>query len=189
MFSLVRDRRSIPFLLAVAAIAAWLTLSLTTSPTKAVAVPIYTRAVSCVGINFTPMSSATTLIHADAGITRTESGGDGFVSCNPGLPHKAEVMKVQFTALGQPGAGIQNCALVRTSNAPADALFALQVMAGVAPLNSGDVQRRSTTAISNPTVNNINFSYFLQCQLPTLTLPPSILLSADVVFEISETNG
>jgi hypothetical protein len=151
------------------------------------AVTTYTRAVSCHGLAWQPITYLTE--HTAAGTLRS-SGSTGYFICNPVLPHKAVVTRVRFTLYDNAAAGwVDNCALVRaglTSTAAATA----QVMASVGMTQSlGTVQRLEDTTISFATIDNMNYAYYLQCQIRLGSPNLQGIYGSDITYKITAANG
>jgi hypothetical protein len=166
-------------------IGALLASSLAGSP--ATAVTTYTRAVSCHGLAWQPISYQTQ--HTATGTLRS-SGSTGYFICNPALPHKAVVTRVRFTLYDIAAAGwVDNCALVRAGLAPTTAAAA-QVMASVGQTQSlGTVQRFEDTTIDFATVDNMNYAYYLQCQIRLGSPNQQGIYGADITYKITAGNG
>jgi hypothetical protein len=171
------------------------TALLSGSGSGAEAVTTYTRTVSCAAVGgFHPINSSTTYAFANERtmLFRLTENGSGYFVCDPGLPHKAVVTRIRFTILDDTAYyEVRNCALVRGGLAPATA-ESVQVLAsvpatGVAYYNHQPL-RYSTTSISYATIDNANFAYWLQCELPTNLVRLGIY-GADVTYKITAGNG
>ena len=171
--------------------------ALISNPAPATGLTTYTRAASCHGLNFHPINNATGFKwHATEKYLyyyHTEtSSGDGYFLCDPALPHKAVVTKVQFTLMDDDNMGeIRYCALYRQSLAdtyptPQPQLMAQVTGTGVAA-EPGKV-RPSTTSITFATVDNTQFGYYLQCQ-PTKIFGKMGIYGAVVTYKITAANG
>ena len=148
------------------------------------------RAVSCHAFDFFPVVGSVQYGQDAAGRYLLTSG---FVACDPHLPHKAIVTKVEFTIKDNDGTGlVQNCALVRSPLEAASA-NAFQVMAAVPGTTASGAlghQRLSTTAITNATVDNTRFAYFLQCEIFLGTRATwTGIFGANVNYKITVGNG
>jgi hypothetical protein len=184
-----RVRRTI-LLAAIVVIAA----TMTTNPAAPVSsATYYTRAASCHGFNFFPNTSAINYTWASAARVATSVETSLFV-CDPNLPHKAIVTKVQFTLQDGSSAGnLQNCALVRSSLVPTSA-GGFEVMASVPAtsylLAPGNI-RLTTSTISYATVDLANHAYYVQCEVFILGGPNSQvgIFGADIIYKITAGNG
>jgi hypothetical protein len=151
-------------------------------------VTTYTRAVSCQGLNWQPLTG--TIVYGAAGMRRTNETTAAYFICNPNLPHKAVVTRVRFTLYDATGNGsIGNCALVRAGLSPTTAAT-YQVMASVPVTStSPDIQRLQDTTIDFATIDNMNFGYFLQCQDPGAGSTYLGIYGADITYKITAANG
>ena len=156
------------------------------------ALTTYTRTASCPALGgFHPISSDTSYGYIATKLLWL-GAGPAFFLCDPGLPNKAIVTKVRFTILDDTAFGeIQNCALVRSGLTPTTAQ-SVQVLASVpstgVPFTSALPLRPSDTSISYATIDNANFAYWLQCELP-YTNSQIGLFGADVTYKITAGNG
>jgi hypothetical protein len=164
---------------------------------------IQSRATSCQGLNFHPNNSTTTYDWNNAVgeyLYRTDGGQandhDGYFLCDPGLPQRAVVTKVQFTLYDNaPHAEIRYCALYRTGLSAATADDAPQLMAVVPSTGMADlpgVVRKTTTSIAHPTIDNANWSYRLQCQInsdPSWASSYAGIYGAATTYRIDAANG
>ena len=165
---------------------------------KAQAASVYTRSVSCSSLNFHPHDSVTTFDYSGAELYRTDNNvGSGFFICDPNLPNKAVVTKVQFTLMNNSaeGADIRYCALVRSGLKAAKAR-AIDVMAQVptlGPQAGPTVIRLTNSTIQFATIDTRDHAYWLQCKINgrTANLAHDNLgiYGADVTYAISATNG
>lgn len=142
------------------------------------------RFASCAGLDFYPLHQD--VLYGSAGTLRI---ANGYVLCDPALPHRAVVTRVQFTMLDNSGTeGLNHCALVRTGLQRPHATTA-QVMASVPDtLGAPGLVRFASSSPSFPTVDNARFGYFLQCQITAKTTDVG-LYGANVTYTISSTNG
>jgi hypothetical protein len=127
-----------------------------------------TRSASCTGINFHPIDSEVGFSFHGTEIFRNDSGADniGFFACSVSLPNGAVVAKVQFTLFDNSASdAISFCGLFRNQLVPS-AHGASQPV-GTPPVPSGTpgYVRTGTSNITNATINNKAFSYWLQCQI------------------------
>ena len=149
------------------------------------AVTTYTRAVSCQGINFQPITDTTGY---DLFGTRRIANNSGYFVCNPNLPNKAVVTKVRFTLFDDKNGGnVNDCALVR-AGLTAATVDTTQVMAAFGTTNDSGLQRMSDTSISYPTIDNLNYAYYLQCQINPSGYNEGIY-GADITYKITAANG
>jgi hypothetical protein len=155
----------------------------------------YTRSASCSGLNFHPIDSITAYDYSGSEIFRNDTNGSGFFLCDPALPNKAVVTKVQFTVLENSGFEVRFCALIR-SGLTVSSAATIDVMAQVPSTTaSGDpgIVRLTTSVISHASVDATHYVYSLQCQLtgPTTNLAHQNLgiYGADVIYTISAANG
>jgi len=114
-----------------------------------------------------------------------------YFRCNAALQNGAIVTKVQFTVAQVYFDDSITCNLTRTGLAATTNYNDHVAMAG--PLTtSGFVapyvaQRLSTSTITDATINNASYAYWLECGL---TFDPnSGIFGADVIYKISSTKG
>jgi hypothetical protein len=123
-------------------------------------------------------------------VYRSDTGGDGFMTCDPGLPNRALVTKVQFTVFDDDiNASVRYCALVRVALGVTTAGNYV-VMAEVPSTGNAETPglvRPSATLIADPMVDHKRFGYFLQCQLDGFA--PVGLYGANVIYTISAVDG
>jgi hypothetical protein len=171
------------------------------APRPEVAQPavVQTRAASCAGLAFHPLTSDTHYDYKDTELYMFDpdlTGLPAFFVCNPDLPDRAVVTAVQFTVLDNSKHEVRYCGLDRSPLKPASAA-ASQPMASLPRTGgtsaSATPRRLSTTHIAHATVDRVNFGYWLQCQLtgPTKDFASDNLgiYGADVVYRISAANG
>jgi hypothetical protein len=174
------------------------------APSVSQAVTTYTRSASCAGLDFYPTDSRTE--YDNAGPVRFQRDGDnpggtGVFRCDPGLPNGAVVTKVQFTVrlvfTSFYATGVGDCSLRRSGLTVTTASTA-QDLAHVAFYNyatSTGAYRLTDSTISNATVDNANFGYWLECYLSSayqwgpLADTPSGLYGADVIYTITAAKG
>jgi hypothetical protein len=202
MVSMARQRVSVPMMVAGAlAIAAVL---LVRSPMNSRALTphaLQVRATSCSAYDFHPVDSDTwydysgMLLYHKVTSDPASQNGSGFFICNPNLPQGAVVTKVQFTVYDNfNGDLVQNCVLARTPLAKDAAGYQ---KLGEVPSTGPDVTktpgrvRLTDTTITNATVDNTRFAYWLQCQV---TAEPNTdrftgIFGADVVYSIDPAKG
>jgi hypothetical protein len=157
---------------------------------------VQTRAVSCNGLNFHPIESATSYTWSDAAIIRNNLPGDGFFVCDVALPHRATVTKVRFTVYDDSDRyGVRYCGLVRRASDPRRIAEGAQDVAG-APETGAAARPRTVRLTATPVsgravVDNLKYSYYLQCQFEFDTNSKYLLrlYSGDVTYTISSTNG
>ena len=155
---------------------------------------LQTRVASCQGLNFHPIDNLTPYSYTGSELFQSHYG-DGFFLCDPKLPDRAVVTKVQFTLRDADFVGeVRYCALYRSgltvANATTEGVVATVPTTGydVAP----GIVRKSTSSIAFPVVDNASWAYYLQCQIH-ITDPTGYQLigiyGADVVYQISAANG
>jgi hypothetical protein len=197
MFAMFRRsgvlRRAV--LLPSVAIASAIAAVVATSPFAATAASsaraAQTRSVSCHAFNFTPLDTATGSDYASSKRYRTGTTGSGFFVCDPGLPHRAVVTKVQFSIWeGSGSSEVKFCGLYRSGLAEAGSEV-IQEMAAVPPTGIAEAPgfaRLTDTSIFNATINNNAYAYWLQCNLPQAGQSLGIY-GADVYYTITAANG
>ena len=169
--------------------------TLTTSSTATVSSATYSfRAASCHGFTFFPNRSYQ-LDYNWIGSARVAGTlGSSLMICDPNLPHKAIVTKVQFTLKDYSFAGdVRNCALVRSSLDPISA-GGLEVLASVPATSYGaapGIVRLTTSTISYATVDLVNHAYYVQCELRVDQIPTGDvgIFGVDVIYKITAGNG
>jgi hypothetical protein len=197
MFAMVRHsgvlRRAV--LLSSVAIASAFAAVVATSSFAATAAPsataAQTRSVSCHAFDFTPLDTVTGSDFASTKRYRTGTDGSGFFVCNPGLPHRAVVTKVQFSVWDGSGSSeVRFCGLYRSGLAASSAETVQELAAfpatGIA--QAPGFARLTDTSIQNATVNTNNYAYWLQCNLGQAGQSLG-LYGADVFYTITATNG
>ncbi len=161
----------------------------------------YTRSASCAGLDFYPTDSRTE--YDNTGTMRAWRTGDGpsgsgVFRCDPGLPTGAVVKQVQFTALMEQvtatqSAGVSSCALRRAGLTVASATT-VQDLATVQFGAAGGVVRLTDNSITNATIDNASWGYWLECTFndswPWDSITPRTgLYGADVIYTISAAKG
>jgi hypothetical protein len=148
------------------------------------AVTTYTRSASCAGLDFYPTDSDTAYANLGTARYRTDASGTGVFRCDPGLPTGAKVKKIQFTI---DSFATYQC-LYRRSGLTAAGAETYETIGQVSVVSTGGVPTRlSTTAITNGTINNASYGYWLECSLPAND--QGRLYGADVIYSISAANG
>jgi hypothetical protein len=150
-----------------------------------------TRASSCHAFEFLPVDSATDSDYANAKRIRAGAGGSGFFICDPRLPDRAVVTKVQFSIWDGSGSSeVKFCGLYRSGLGAStfDTIEELASMPGTGIAQAPGFARLTDTTILNATVNDRSFAYELQCNLPQAGQSLG-LFGADVFFTISAVNG
>jgi hypothetical protein len=151
-----------------------------------------TRSVSCSSFQFLPVDSATQSDYANSKRIRSGTSGSGFFSCNPGLPTRAVVTKVQFSIWDGSGSSeLKFCGLYRAGLGDADGAESVQELAAVPPTGLAEAPgfaRLTDTSIQRATIDNSKFSYWLQCNLGQAGQTLG-LYGADVIYTIRNTNG
>ena len=150
------------------------------------AVTTYTRAWSCPGFGFQPLDD--NLVFWNVGTRRTASS-IGYVTCAVDLPHKAVVTRVRFTLFQTTDNGLVNdCDLVRAGLTTSNVQNAW-VMASVPPSQNVGVSRLTDTTINLATIDNMNYAYYLQCQLRGEPTQQEGIYGADITYKITAANG
>jgi hypothetical protein len=104
--------------------------------------------------------------------------------CDPGLPTGARVKKVQFTI---DSFASYQCLYRRSGLTAAGAVIDETIgQISVTP-TGGAPTRLSTTTITNGTIDNATYGYWLECGLPAND--QGRLYGADVIYSISAANG
>jgi hypothetical protein len=172
------------------------TVSIAANPAAPLTSVTYTRVTSCAGMNFHPINSATNYIFIDPMLSRWNDEGDGWFLCDPHLPNKAVVTKVRFTVFDDlDRINIVYCGLVRTSlGTGSGGAQAMAVVNATGMSATPGTVRPSTSAISNATIDEASFAYWLQCQIIfgtglNNTAGHNGIIGADVTYRISSTNG
>jgi hypothetical protein len=153
-----------------------------------------TRSVSCNAYQFVPVDTNTGSDYITTLRIRTGEVGSGFFICNPTLPTRAVVQKVQFSVLDKvAGSQVSLCGMYRAGLSTAKAAQSYQELASFP--STGEAQtpgflRLTDTTIQNATIDNSNFSYWLQCNLdPDGAKGSTGIYGADVIYTISNING
>jgi hypothetical protein len=156
---------------------------------------IQTRVASCQGLNFHPIDSDTKYSYEGPELYLDDSPSTGFFLCDPKLPDRAVVTRVQFTLRDENFvAQVRYCLLFR-SGLTASTATTLQVMAQVQPTGIGaapGIVRRSTSSIAHAVVNNAAWAYALQCQINITDVTGVKLVGiygGSVTYQISSANG
>ena len=194
MFAMVRRsgllRRAVllPIASAFAAVVATGSFAATAASSSRAA---QTRSVSCHAFNFTPLDTETGSDYAASKRYRTGTAGSGFFVCDPGLPHRAVVTKVQFSIWeGSGSSEVKFCGLYRSGLALSSS-ETIQELAAVPPTGIAQAPgfaRLTDTSILHATVNTNAFAYWLQCNLPQAGQSLG-LYGADVYYTITAANG
>jgi hypothetical protein len=169
------------------------------APASSQAVTTYTRSASCAGLDFYPTDSRTE--YDNFGSLRVMRSGDtpnvgsGVFRCDPGLPNGAVVKKVQFTALRPFGPlGMADCALRRSGLTTATATTNEDLgRVSFGGSNTTGVVRLTTSSITNATVDNASWGYWLECSFTAANgwtdTPISGLYGGDVIYTITAAKG
>ncbi len=148
-------------------------------------VTTYTRAVSCHGTSFLPLSSDSYSVQGARRVTLS----DGVFACDAALPHKAVVTRVRFTLFDNSTGSVHDCFLLRTGLDPAKAQ-AFDVLASVPETsNSINAQRLADTSIAFATIDNMQFVYRLQCFITAGGAEEEGIFGADITYKITASNG
>jgi len=187
MFEHLRAHLARPTFFLAAGIAIGALLAPSAGGGGAQAVTTYTRAVSCPGLAWQPVNSDQ--IYDSVGTIR-RAFNTGYYVCAVDLPHKAVVTRVRFSVLDANYNGnVNSCALVRAGLA-IETTNTAQLMAAVGTTtDSYDSQRLSDTTISFATIDNMNFGYYLQCQIVGSGWIAVGVYGADITYKITAANG
>jgi hypothetical protein len=154
-----------------------------------------TRTASCQGLNFHPITNTTGYGWAGTELYIADTPGEAFFLCDPKLPDRAVVTKVQFTLRDANFVGeVRYCALYR-SGLTTDKANTLQVIATVPETGIADapgIVRKSTSSIAHGVIDNASWAYWLQCDIYFTDHTSEQLVGiygADVVYQISAANG
>ena len=158
---------------------------------------VQTRALSCAGFNFHPIDSRTAFRWSGRVLFRSNNQGDGWFLCSAQLPHKAVVKQVRFTVKDAfDKIDVRYCALVRVPLSPTgQQIQVLAVMSSTGVAAKPGIVRLSDTSIDFATVDNANYTYYLQCQIyfdPTVAAIGGAyagIIGADVTYTISAADG
>ena len=161
------------------------------APLTAQGVTYYTRSASCAGLNFEPDSDSANFGNYGALRTAYNPSVVAF-RCNAALPNGAIVTKVQFTVAQYYLDDQISCNLTRTGLAASTSPTDYVAMAGpltTSGLGQGhyEAQRLSTSTITDATIDNASYAYWLQCGLRADAT--SGIYGADVIYKISSTKG
>lgn len=176
MFATIRRARAwrVAFLVATAAaVSALATSALVSGPGAASAASSaatsQTRSVSCNAYQFVAVDSNTGYDYIKTLRIRAGEVGSGFFICNPTLPTRAVVTKVQFSVLDNVSIGaVSLCGMYRSGLGTANAAQSYQELASFPSTGMAQTPgfvRLTDTSIKNATIDNSNFSYWLQCNL------------------------
>ena len=151
-----------------------------------------TRSVSCHAFEFLPVDSATQGDYFNSKRIRAGTSGSGFFVCDPKLPTRAVVTKVQFSIWDGSGSSeIKYCGLYRSGLGGATVAETIIELAAVPPTGLSQAPgfaRLTDTSIQNPTIDNSKYAYWLQCNIPQAGQSLG-LYGADVVYTITAANG
>lgn len=151
---------------------------------SAAAITNYTRSASCAGLDFYPTDSATAYANNGTYRYRPDNSGTGVFRCDPGLPTGARVKNVQFTI---DSFATYQC-MYRRSGLTAAGAATDETIGQVSVASTGGVPTRlSTTTITNGTINNATYGYWLECALPANDY--GRLYGADVIYTITAAKG
>jgi hypothetical protein len=155
------------------------------------AATLQTRSTSCNAFAFQPLDSATQGDYFNAKRIRAGTGGSGFFTCDPGLPAKAVVTKVQISIWDGSGSSeVKYCGLYR-SGLDASTSDTVQEMASMPATGIAEAPgfaRLTDTTIQNATVDPTTYVYWIQCNLGQAGQSLG-LFGADVIYKISTANG
>jgi hypothetical protein len=119
---------------------------------------VFTGFFSCDGGAWLPLFGSDT--YFTSGSLRFSTNFATF-RCNVNLPHGARVTQVAFSVRDLEINGNVGCRMVRTNQAVS--IGAETQMASVMSGGTPENVRLTTTSITEPVINNANFSYYLQC--------------------------
>lgn len=179
-----------PVALFVAGMVAASAAAAVAAPQAPQATTTQTRVASCAGMNFHPIHSDTQFAWQGRRLYREGTSGDGWFLCDPHLPHRAVVTKVRFTVYDSSGLNeLRWCALVRQglSTAGSSPVAIAEVAATGVDDEPGTVRSPDVT-ISDPTIDNNAYAYWLQCHI-TGGDDLIAIIGADVTYRISSANG
>ena len=194
-------RIALPAALFIAGLLAASALSSGAGAAPAVASSALTRVASCNAFNFHPINSQTSYDWSGRWLYRSTKGGDGWFVCDPNLPNKATVTRVRFTVRdNSPFVDFQYCGLARSgltaSDAPSGDAVAMGMVQDTGMSDTPGTVRRSDSTISVATIDESNFTYWLQCRIALADGDLDIfmaknagIIGADVTYTISSTNG
>lgn len=198
MFATIRRTRAwrtVALLVSVSAASAFAAGAATSSFAASAASPAsitQTRSVSCSAFAFVPLDTATGADYANSKRIRAGTGGSGFFSCNPGLPDRAVVTRVQFSIWDGSGSSqVKFCGLYRSGLGGATSAETVQELAALPATGLAQAPgfaRLTDTSILNATVNTRSYAYWLQCNLEQSGQSLGIY-GADVYYTITATNG
>jgi len=149
------------------------------------------RSASCHAFEFLPVDSATGSDYFNSKRIRSGTGGSGFFTCNPGLPTRAVVKKVQFSIWDGSGSSqMKFCGLYRSGlvGATSESIQELAAMPGTGIAQAPGFARLTDTTIKNAVVDNSKWAYWLQCNIEQAGQSLG-LYGADVIYTISAVNG
>jgi hypothetical protein len=150
-----------------------------------------TRSTSCGPFDFQPVESDTQADYANAKRIRKGTSGTGFFSCNPSLPTRAVVTKVQFSVWDGSGSSqLKYCGLYRSglTGPTSDNVQELAAVPGTGIDQAPGFARLSDTSIRNATIDTGKYVYWLQCNLEQSGQSLG-LFGADVLYTITGANG
>jgi hypothetical protein len=150
------------------------------------------RSVSCSGLEFNALDTATGADYFNAKRIRAGTGGSGFFTCNPDIPNRAVVTKVQFSIWDGSGSSeMKYCGLYRSGLETATASENVQELASV-PATGIDrapgFARLTDTSIQNAIINTNKYVYWFQCNIPQAGQSLG-LYGANAIYTITSVNG
>jgi hypothetical protein len=149
------------------------------------------RSASCNAFEFRPIDTATGADFFGAKRIRAGTQGSGFFTCDPGLPDRAVVTKVQFSIWDGSGSSqVKYCGLYRSGlgESTSDVIQELAAMGPTGIAEAPGFARLTDTSIQNATVNTRSFVYWLQCNLEQAGQSLG-LFGGNVVYTITAANG
>ena len=156
------------------------------------AASMQTHAASCSGYDFHTVDSATSFAYSSTLIYRVSGtdGGSGFFICDPMLPNKAVVTKVQITVHDSVlRSWLTGCGLYRVNETTTNTGAAQELASFPESSDTGD-QRMVDTSILNATVDNTSYAYEIQCQIAGTDTSMYVgIYGATVTYKIGSTNG
>lgn len=151
-----------------------------------------TRSVSCSAFGFVPVDSATGSDYFNSKRIRAGTSGSGFFVCNPGLPDRAVVTRVDFSIWDGSGSSqVKFCGLYRSGLGGATVAETVQELAALPATGIAQAPgfaRLTDTSILNSTVNTRSYGYWLQCNLEQAGQSLGVY-GADVYYKITPANG
>jgi hypothetical protein len=195
LFRLRGSWRAVVLLVSVSAASAFAAGVTTSSFGASAASPAaasQTRSASCSAFGFVPADSATSADYFNSKRIRAGTSGSGFFTCNPGLPDRALVTRVDVSIWDGSGSSqVKFCGLYRSGLTTATSAETVQELAALPPTGIAQAPgfaRLTDTSIRLAAVNTRSYGYWLQCNLEQAGQSLG-LYGADVYYTITSTNG